>query len=435
MKVLRPCWLLGVLLLGAPAAAQSPEADEADVAAEPAQPDAEADLALPAIPPAAAPTPPTLSQEEELLQEVFAIVEDDYYDASVTRGELVEAAVRGMLEYLNTRSEQRLRMPGRNALLSPNEYTRLRDTLSGQISGIGVVARRHATNGNLEIVRVIDNSPGKQAGLHPGDQIVTVDNMQINQVGAAAAEFMLRGAPGTKVRIGVQQAGHMEPSEVQIVRGSFRVPRLTSNLVNDCTGYLRVSTFAPGVSENAAEALAQFAADGIHALVLDLRDNPGGSLEEAVGLANLLIDKKGEPVVMLSTRTGPNQAAFTTGDALFSDPVVVLVDNNTAGAAEVLAAALQAHQRGLLVGSRTAGRATAESIFGLSTGAALRISTAMYYDPKGKTWAGAGLTPLVDVEPLPFGPGDPVDPALQRAEKLLRNIKPCEAPVRTIRAQ
>lgn len=365
---------------------------------------------------------PTLpSREEQLFGEVLRVIENEYYDASVTRAQLLEAAVQGMLDYLNSRNIRRLGTPGGNALLSPNEYSRIRQNLSGQISGIGVVARKEATSGAFEIVRVLENSPGMRAGLTPGDRIVAIDGLEVKTVGRDGAIRLLRGDPGTSVRLAVLGDKTVQPKNVDVIRGEFRVAQVSSARLDACTGYLRVPNFGPGVSEAAEQALIDLVADGYDSLVIDLRDNPGGALEEAVSVAGLLLEKD-SPVVRLQTREDTDQMARTTGTPIFKGPVAVLVDNRTGGAAEVLAAALQANRRGTVVGSRTSGRATAESIYALSTGAAIRLSTAVYRDPAGGSWAGSGLNPLVSVDPQPFEPGDLQDPTLSTAQALMQSL-------------
>lgn len=365
--------------------------------------------------PVSAPFAPA-SQPIEILEDALGLIETEYVDAGISREELVEAALRGIVEHLNRRSMKTGSPPG-NALLTRRDVGRLTDSLSGEATGIGVVARP-VSAGGIEIQRVFPATPAAKAGLQPGDRIAAIDGYPITGLEAFA---LLRGTDSAPVRLQVVRAGaapEATPLEVKVVRSRYRFSTVRSGILDGDIGYVSVGGLSRGAADDVAGALLEFGnTASVWAVVIDLRGNPGGSLHEATRLAEMFT-KPGAALFQIQTRSDRTQTITSSGEQLWQGPIAVLVDTSTASACEALAAALQSNGA-ILVGERTAGRGLGESIFPLPTGGALRLATARYRTAEGKSWIGRGLTPESEVADAPLDPRAPLDPQLENALRIL----------------
>lgn len=373
-----------------------------------------------APPPAAPPAAPAETDADRMLGESLDLIEREYYDTGVTREELVEAAVRGMVDHLNRRA-QRTGQPAVNAVLSRRDMTRLTDSMSGRVTGIGVLAKPSSTG--IDVLQVFDGSPAGRAGLRPGDRIAAVNDVRV--VGGGVDAFsLLRGDDGTPVRLSVvREAGTPREAnvELKLIRSRYTVSAVTSHMLDDDVGYVRIATFTRGSADDVAGSILALRDQGAWGLIVDLRGNPGGSLDEATRIAGMFIEP-GRPLLQIHGREGAQPVA-AAGEVLWSgpSPVTVLVDGGTASAAEALASALQTNERALLVGERTAGRGLGESIFPLPGGGAMRIATARFADAYGGTWIARGLTPD---SPINGAALDPVeDPQLRAAVTIMARFR------------
>ena len=355
-----------------------------------------------------------------MIEEALSLIEREYYDAGVTREDLVEAAVRGMVDHLNKRA-QRSGQPAVNAVLSRRDMTRLTDSMSGRVTGIGVLAK--PSSAGIEVLQVFEGSPAGRAGLHPGDRIAAVNDVRV--VGGGADAFsLLRGDDGTPVRLSVvRDAGSPRETslELKLVRGRYTVSAVTSRMLDDEVGYLRIATFTRGSADDVAGNILALRDQGAWGLIVDLRGNPGGSLDEATRIAGMFIEP-GRPLLQIQGREGA-QPVTAAGEVLWGSPspVTVLVDGGTASAAEALASALQTNERALLVGERTAGRGLGESIFPLPGGGAMRIATARFADAYGGTWIARGLTPDSPIHGATLDPTE--DPPLRAALTIMARFR------------
>lgn len=393
-----------VALAQAPSAASTPGAPADSSSVAPAEP--------------AAPAPQ--SDADRMLDESLDLIEREYFDSGVTREELVEAAVRGMVDHLNRRA-QRSGQPAVNAVLSRRDMSRLTDSMAGRVTGIGVLAK--PSSAGIDVLQVFDGSPAGRAGLRPGDRIAAVNDVQV--VGGGADAFsLLRGEDGTPVRLTVvREAGTSRETnvELKLVRGRYTVSAVSARMLDDDVGYVRISTFTRGSADDVAGNILALRDQGAWGLIVDLRGNPGGSLDEATRIAGMFIEP-GRPLLQIHGREGA-QPVTAAGEVLWNgpSPVTVLVDGGTASAAEALASALQTNERALLVGERTAGRGLGESIFPLPGGGAMRIATARFADAYGGTWIARGLTPD---SPIHGAALDPVeDPQLRAALTIMARFR------------
>lgn len=372
-----------LLLLSAvlsPAFAQDPQADPKD------QPD----LAEPAPPEAGiGPAPegqgkPVPLEEIRRYVSVFRTVREAYVD-EVKEPKLMQAAIRGLLTDLDPHS----------AYLD-HEQTRSMDEMTeGAYDGIGLELVQQPDR-SLLVIAPIDDTPADRAGLRSGDVIVAIDGEPIHAESVDAAVNDLRGPPGSEVRLTVLREGAEAPLELVVVRQTIRITSVRGKLLEPGFGYLRISTFqgdtGPQVGSR-VQALAKDNAGPLSGLVLDLRSNPGGLLNAAVEAADAFLDSG----VIVSTK---GRMAFANaeyrarpGDVLGGAPMVVLVDAGTASAAEVLAGALRDRQRALVLGTRTFGKGSVQSILPLDNGDSIKLTTARYYTPSGRSIQASGIAP------------------------------------------
>jgi carboxyl-terminal processing protease len=300
---------------------------------------------------------------------------------------LLDAAIRGMLLELDPHS----------SYLPAREYEDLNDAARGRYSGIGVEVR--GRDGRIVVNAIINDSPADQAGINPGDVITSIDGQPVK--GRLLRESMdkLQGQPDTEVVLTVMPADG-EPRELTITRRYIKLPTLSFRLLDDSFGYFKVAQFHRDSAMDLKQSLDSIEEDGIElrALIIDLRNNPGGVLQQAVAMADGFLDEG----VIVSTR-GRNstmQMEFTAhpGQWLPDTPLMLLVDRSSASASEVLAGALQDHSRALIVGERTFGKGSVQSVLPLRNGAGIKLTTARYYTPSGRSIQAAGIEPDVVIE-------------------------------------
>lgn len=368
------------------------------------------------------PQPPHADDARQILLDSIDLIEREYVEGDVTREELVEAALRGIVEHLNRRAA-RAGNPGVNSLLSRREVGRLTDSLSGEATGIGILGRP-MTSGGIEVLRVFSEAPAGRAGLRPGDRIAAIDDRPVLGLEGFS---LLRGEHGSPVRLSVvRQQGDTEVGaqtlEVKVIRSRYRVAAVEANELDGGIGYLKVMSLTRGASEDVAGALLDFQQASCWGAVLDLRGNPGGSLDEARRIAEMFVPA-GQRLLTLQTNNGESPVV-ANGEVLWTAPLIVITDRGTASASEALTAALKANNR-LVLGEPTAGRGLGESIFPLPTGGALRLATARYKTPAGDTWIGAGVQPNVYVgSDAIMDPNEPFDAQLRNAIMILQSLRP-----------
>jgi carboxyl-terminal processing protease len=300
---------------------------------------------------------------------------------------LLDAAIRGMLLELDPHS----------SYLPAKEYEDLNDTARGRYSGIGIDVR--GRDGKIVVNAIINDSPADQAGMNPGDVITSIDGRLIKGRLLREAIDELQGQPDTEVVLIVMPPDG-EERELTITRRYIKLPTLSFRLIDDSYGYFKVAQFHRDSAMDLKRSLDSIKDEGIelHALIIDLRNNPGGILQQAVAMADGFLDDG----VIVSTR-GRNstmQMEFTAhpGQWLPDTPLMLLVDRSSASASEVLAGALQDHSRALIVGERTFGKGSVQSVLPLRNGAGIKLTTARYYTPSGRSIQAAGIEPDVVIE-------------------------------------
>ena len=349
-----------------------------------------------------------------LLEEVEERVRSEYVEP-VTKEQLDLAAVDGMVASLDPHS----------AFLDPAEYEAMRVSTAGHYSGVGLeVAER---DGRIAVVTPIDGSPAARAGVRSGDILLEIDGRTV--AGGALNEIIdrMRGFVGSTVRLTVERSGEPEPLQFALERSEVHVRTVRAEPLPGRYGYLRVTHFTDATPRDFDRALADLQSTGpLRGLVLDLRGNPGGVLESSVSVADEFLDSG--IIVRAEGRTAESRFELraTAGDALRSAPLVVLIDRGSASGAEIVAGALRDHGRATLMGERTFGKGSVQTVMPLADGQALKLTTSRYFTPSGASIHDRGLEPDVSLAGAVGGEVAAAavvgaDPAVQAALQYLRD--------------
>ena len=330
-------------------------------------------------------------QMPQLLDDILRHVERNYIE-EVDRGELMETALRAIVGKLDARGA--LLRTNDMEFLSANELKQMNEQIAQEVVGVGVVL--NAKSGEVFVERPLPGSPAFDGGLRSGDRIVTVDGAPLLPNDLATAIRLLRGPVGSQVTVGVRRTGAEDLQEITLVRNVIRLPSVTGNrrkpdntwdfMLDDekKIGYVRLIQFGKQSAQEMQEALEDLETRGLRALVLDLRNNPGGTLDGAVAVADLFVERG--RILTVKGRSGETVYDAHQEGTFAAFPVALLVNRNTASAAEIVAACLQDHQRAVVVGERTFGQGIVRSIFPLKNGVgAVKLPIAAYYRPSGRS--------------------------------------------------
>jgi len=389
----KPLSLVIAILLGvaaAPSFAQSPApAPAAPAATEPAAaPQGEQDP-LASDDPDSAKTDAAKVPLDEIRRYVmvYNAIRQAYVDP-VDDHALMQSAVRGLLLDLDPHS----------AYLKKADAEEFDELTSGAYDGVGLELQQ-LPEGGVRIVAPLDDGPAERAGLRSGDLIIAIDGKPL-EAGAGDASAPLRGKAGTKVVVRIVRKGTAQPFDVTLVRDTIRTTSVRSRMLEPGFGYVRLSSFQAATASDFNKAVDALQKDApLRGLVLDMRSNPGGLLVGAVQIADELLDKGGIVSTKGRALIGDSRFDATPGDRLKGAPVVVLVDAGSASASEVLAGALRDNKRARVVGSRTFGKGSVQTLLPLDNGDSVKITTARYYTPSGHSIQALGIVPDVVLHP------------------------------------
>ena len=326
--------------------------------------------------------------ELQTFVEILNRVQQDYVE-QIDDDALLESAIRGMLSGLDPHS----------AYLDAQEFKDITVSTSGKFGGLGIEVQ--GQNGFVRVIAPIDDTPAQRAGVEAGDLIIKVNDKAVKGLTLTESVRLMRGEPGTKVTLDVVREGEAQPLQIDIVRDIIEVRSVRSRMLEPNYGYLRISTFTGGTGRLLEEELQKLRArnDGaLRGLVLDLRTNPGGVLNAAVDVSDAFLNR-GE-IVSIKGRSNQANRTFnaTPGDLLDGVPLVVLINEASASASEIVAGALQDHSRAVLVGAKTFGKGSVQTIVPLKNDAAIKLTTARYYTPSGRSIQAEGIDPDIAIE-------------------------------------
>jgi carboxyl-terminal processing protease len=334
---------------------------------------------------AAEPAPTTDSTD--LLYEVIERVRREYVD-KIDDQRLVDAAIRGLVDELDQHS----------SYLSATQYEEIRISTSGNYTGVGLDVS--LDDGKVTVVAPLDGAPAARAGILPGDIVVSVDNVPVEQDNVEEVVNRMRGDIGTEVTLDVLREGAEKPLRFALKRAEVQVDTVQEEYLGGNVGYLRLTSFSEHTANDlshATNALQRAANGALAGIVLDLRNNPGGVLDAAIDVADAFLTDG--LIVRGSGRV--RQARFEqyahAGDALESVPMIVLVNGGSASASEIVAGALQDHHRARIVGEKTYGKGSVQTVVPLGRGSAIKLTTSRYLTPSGRSINGTGIDPDVVV--------------------------------------
>ncbi|MFW6181408.1 MAG: S41 family peptidase [Spirochaetota bacterium] len=338
-----------------------------------------------------------------LFNEVFNLLRTEYYDEEkVTPEQLIPGAIEGMINTLDD---------PHTSYLPPEMYQELQTDTRGEFGGLGIVIG--VRDDWITVISPIDDTPAARAGIRAGDRIIKINGDSTEGYTTMDAVKLLRGEVGTSVTVTIQREGEPRPFDVTLVRGIIQLETVKSTTIDEHIGYIRISQFSEPTAGALRDQLDELRTQGIDALIVDLRNNPGGLLSSVINISDMFLENG----VIVSTRgrdKSQNQVFMSHKDAAAPDiPLVVLINEGSASASEIFAGAVKDNNRGLLVGKTTFGKGSVQTIRELPDGSGMRITTALYYTPSGVSIDHVGVTPNRTVEEI-----QPTEAETQAVEKL-----------------
>lgn len=328
--------------------------------------------------------------------DVFTRIKSDYVE-EVSDDELLEYAIRGMLNGLDPHS----------SYLNEEEFTELRVGTTGEFGGLGIEVGME--DGFVKVVAPIDDTPAAKAGMMTGDLIIRLDDTPVKGLSLNEAVKLMRGKPGSVLTLTVIREGADRPLSIDIKRAVIKVTSVRNRMLEDNYGYVRISNFQTKTTADmlkAVKSLKKEADGNLKGLVLDLRNNPGGVLSGAVGVSDAFLNDG--MIVYTDGREDDSKLRYdaTNGDVLDGRPLVVLVNGGSASASEIVAGAMQDHGRGIVLGSKTFGKGSVQTIQDLPAGGAVKLTTSRYFTPDGRSIQGEGIEPDIKTNPGSFARPD-----------------------------
>ena len=346
-----------------------------------------------------APSTVSANQDEErelyeqltLFGDVLEQVRRNYVDAPSDK-ELIEAALSGMMSSLDPHS----------SYMPPKNFEDMQVETKGEFGGLGIEVTME--NGLVKVIAPIDDTPASRAGMRPNDLIAELDGKPIMGLTLSEAVELMRGQKGTPITLTVLREGEDEPLEIRIVRDTIRIRAVRSRVEgpDKNIAYIRLTTFNQQTTKSLKEAFnklpAEIGSENLAGFIIDLRNNPGGLLREAISVSDTMLDR-GE-IVSTRGRNDDDSSRFSArrGDMAKGLPIVVMINGGSASASEIVAGALQDHHRAIIIGTQSFGKGSVQSIMPLGNDGALRMTTARYYTPSGRSIQATGITPDIIAE-------------------------------------
>ena len=323
-------------------------------------------------------------EDLRVFTDVYARIKQDYV-TEVDDGELLENAIRGMLSGLDPHS----------AFLDEEQFRELQIGTSGEFGGLGIEVGME--NGFVKVIAPIDDTPAERAGIKAGDLIIKLDDKSVKGLTLEEAVKLMRGKKGSNIDLTIVREGEDAPLNISITRDVIRVRSVRSRIIEPGFGYVRISNFQSKTTRgllDAIESLKKKNAGKLKGLVLDLRNNPGGVLTGAVGVSDVFLNDN-KLIVYTEGRVEESELKYSasTGDSLNGAPLVILINQGSASASEIVAGAMQDHKRATILGTTSFGKGSVQTILPLKENAALKLTTARYYTPLGRSIQSEGIVP------------------------------------------
>ena len=320
----------------------------------------------------------------DLFGEVLDKINKEYVE-EIDQSDAMDAAINGVLQSLDPYS----------AYMSPQTFKEMETETSGKFGGLGIEVGMEF--GVVKVITPMDDSPAEREGVKAGDYIVKINGIQVQGKTLSEAVELMRGPVGSKLEITIRRKGVKKALVFEITREIIEVKSVKSKIIDDSVGYIRLSAFNENSSKQIKNKIKKFKKNKINKYVLDLRNNPGGLLSQAVKISDFFLDN-GEIVSTKSRKSSENRKYFAKkGDIINGETLVVLINYGSASASEIVAGALKDHKRAILIGKNSYGKGSVQSIIPLKNKGAIRLTISKYYLPSGKSISGTGITPDIEV--------------------------------------
>ena len=320
----------------------------------------------------------------DLFGEVLDKVNKEYVE-EIDQSDAMDAAINGVLQSLDPYS----------AYMSPQTFKEMETETSGKFGGLGIEVGMEF--GVVKVITPMDDSPAEREGVKAGDYIVKINGIQVQGKTLSEAVELMRGPVGSKLEITIRRKGVKKALVFEITREIIEVKSVKSKIIDDSVGYIRLTAFNENSSKQIKNKIKKFKKNKINKYVLDLRNNPGGLLSQAVKISDFFLDN-GEIVSTKSRKSSENRKYFAKkGDIINGKTLVVLINYGSASASEIVAGALKDHKRAILIGKNSYGKGSVQSIIPLKNKGAIRLTISKYYLPSGKSISGTGITPDIEV--------------------------------------
>ncbi len=333
-------------------------------------------------------------EDLQTFTEVFSRVKSDYVE-TVDDKKLIEDAIRGMLNGLDPHS----------AFLNTTEFSDLKIGTTGQFGGLGIEVGME--NGFVKVISPIDDTPASRAGIQASDLIIKLDDKSVKGMTLNEAVKIMRGKPNTDIELTIVREGEPAPLVITITREIIRVKSVKNRMLEPGYGYVRITNFQSRTTTDLLKAISDLQKrEKLKGLVLDLRNNPGGVLNGAVGVSDAFIDSG--LIVYTEGRLDDSSHRYvaTPGDSLNGAPLVVLINGGSASASEIVAGAVQDHKRGIILGTKSFGKGSVQTIQELRNGSAVKLTTARYFTPNGRSIQATGIEPDIKLSTVKLSESD-----------------------------
>lgn len=330
-----------------------------------------------------------LSNIRELkeLSDIMDIINENYVgEKQVDKKELMQGAIKGMIEALDD--------PHSN-YFTKTELESFKEDIKGTYVGVGMVVQKRP-NEALTVVSPIEDGPAFKAGVKPKDKIIAIDGESVYKLTSEESVKKLKGEPNTKVKVTVLRDKAKEPKDIEITRAVVELKYVKQRMLDNNIGYLRLTQFGENVYPDVRKALEELQKNGMKGLIFDLRSNPGGALDQSIKIASMFL-KEGK-VVSVKSKDGNEQVSNREGKYYGDFPLVVLINGGSASASEIVSGAIKDNKRGILVGEKTFGKGSVQTLIPLPDGDGMKLTIAKYYTPSGICIHGIGIEPDVKVE-------------------------------------